>query len=262
MTADERRAIRLDVEVPGTPEQVWEAIATGPGISAWFVAAEVEPREGGEIVLDFGSGMVERSHVTAWEPPHRFAYGVEGERGRALAMELLVEARGGGTCVVRLIISGFGSGAEWDAEFDGMEGGWKLFLANLVLYMTHFRGQPSGSLIVNGTDPGPAETALARLTGALGLPSALALGDAVATSGEGVPRLAGEVVRVTGTMVTLLTHEPARGTAFVAAESGGTAIWTSLYGYFFGDEAAAVAEREKPLWEAWMAEHFPLPARD
>jgi uncharacterized protein YndB with AHSA1/START domain len=31
MTGDEReRRIELEVEVPGTPEEVWEAIATGP----------------------------------------------------------------------------------------------------------------------------------------------------------------------------------------------------------------------------------------
>ena len=34
--------VRLELEVPGTPEQVWEAISTGPGISAWFVPSEVD----------------------------------------------------------------------------------------------------------------------------------------------------------------------------------------------------------------------------
>lgn len=29
------RRIELDVEVPGTPEEVWHAIATGPSISSW-----------------------------------------------------------------------------------------------------------------------------------------------------------------------------------------------------------------------------------
>lgn len=28
------RSIELEIEVPGTPEQVWRAIATGPGISS------------------------------------------------------------------------------------------------------------------------------------------------------------------------------------------------------------------------------------
>src|SRR5262245_42237461 len=40
--ASGRRSIQVEVEVPGTPEEVWQAIATGPGISAWFTPAEFE----------------------------------------------------------------------------------------------------------------------------------------------------------------------------------------------------------------------------
>ena len=54
--SDSSRAIDLSVEVPGTPEQVWEAIATGPGITAWFVPHTVEGRAGGEVTMDFGPG--------------------------------------------------------------------------------------------------------------------------------------------------------------------------------------------------------------
>jgi hypothetical protein len=32
--ASGRRSVQVDVEVPGTPEEVWKAIATGPGISS------------------------------------------------------------------------------------------------------------------------------------------------------------------------------------------------------------------------------------
>ena len=37
----------VEVEVPGTPEQVWNAIATGPGISSWFVPTEIAEGEYG-----------------------------------------------------------------------------------------------------------------------------------------------------------------------------------------------------------------------
>ena len=30
---DDQRSIDIQLEVPGTPEQVWEAIATGPGLT-------------------------------------------------------------------------------------------------------------------------------------------------------------------------------------------------------------------------------------
>ena len=44
--ASGRRSVQVEVEVPGTPEEVWQAIATGPGISSWFVPTEVEERDG------------------------------------------------------------------------------------------------------------------------------------------------------------------------------------------------------------------------
>ena len=74
------RAIRVEVEVPGTPEQVWEAIATGPGISTWFVPAEVAEREGGEIVLhDLAPGLDDSGRITVWDPPRRLVYESSGE---------------------------------------------------------------------------------------------------------------------------------------------------------------------------------------
>ena len=44
--ASGRRSVQVEVEVPGTPEEVWQAIASGPGISAWFCPAEFEERDG------------------------------------------------------------------------------------------------------------------------------------------------------------------------------------------------------------------------
>ena len=51
-----RRSVQVEVVVPGTPEEVWRAIATGPGISSWFVPTRSEERAGGEVVSTFGHG--------------------------------------------------------------------------------------------------------------------------------------------------------------------------------------------------------------
>jgi uncharacterized protein YndB with AHSA1/START domain len=190
------RAIDLDIEVPGTPEQVWEAVASGPGITAWFVPATVDGRVGGTVELDFGPGLgVETAQITAWEPPRRFAVEVAGEgEGRpAFAMEWLVEARDGGTCVVRLINSGFGSGADWDAEYDATQAGWRVFLFNLRLFLTRFPGQRCASVLVNGRAAGPVERAFGELAGALGLPTGARGGERVAATAPGAPALAGVV---------------------------------------------------------------------
>ena len=73
--ASGRRSVQAEIEVPGTPEEVWQAIATGPGITSWFVPSEVDECEGCTVVSHFGPGtsMDSVSTITAWEPPHRFA---------------------------------------------------------------------------------------------------------------------------------------------------------------------------------------------
>lgn len=93
-----RRWVQAEVEVPGTPEQVWQAIATGPGISSWFVPTDLEERAGGVTVSHFGPGMDSAATITAWEPPHRFAAegGDLGSPSPPLATEWIVEARSGG----------------------------------------------------------------------------------------------------------------------------------------------------------------------
>lgn len=140
MTADrDPRVISLEVEVAGTPEQVWEAIATGPGISAWLQPTTVDERVGGTFAFDMGSGRNDSGKVTAWEPPHRFATGrvqwrAEGAPTASLATEWHVETLSGGTCVVRLVMSGFGTGAVWDREIQQLAEGMRRALESLRLY--------------------------------------------------------------------------------------------------------------------------------
>lgn len=43
--ASGRRSAQAEGEVPGTPEELWQAIATGPGISSWFVPTKFEERD-------------------------------------------------------------------------------------------------------------------------------------------------------------------------------------------------------------------------
>ena len=69
-----------EFEVPGTPEEVWQAIATGPGVSSWFVPTEFEQRDGKAVAmkLNFGPGMVARSDITVWDPPRVFVNEADG----------------------------------------------------------------------------------------------------------------------------------------------------------------------------------------
>ena len=252
----ENRSIDLSVEVPGTPEEVWRTIATGPGISSWFVCHEVDERVGGEVIMDFGVFGKETATVTAWEPPHRLVIqGRDDERGGALAYEWLVEARDGGTCLVRLVNSGFGPGPEWDADYEGMTRGWKLFLQNLRLQLTHFRGQRVARAIVPFVlRTGGHMGAWAALCRAVGIATDLRAGDRA----EGVLGLSGVVDVASGgppvSMYSLLLGGPAPGTAIIAAEGVGDAVGCSAYLYLYGPRAADFDA------QAWASRLEPEPA--
>jgi uncharacterized protein YndB with AHSA1/START domain len=255
MTGNDR--LELEVEVPGTPELVWQAIASGPGITAWFTDAEVEQREGGTIAFDLGAGTESTGVVTAWEPPHRFAYEEPLDEGSRIASEWLVEARSGGTCVVRLVSSLFGSSADWEDELGGMSDGWQAYMHNLRIYLTDFPGEPCAPLVVGGDATGTLDDGWAALTTALGIEDA-AVGDLLATSGG--PRLAGTVERRTGGSyhreLLLRLTEPAPGTAFVLVYRYRERLHPTIRGYLFGPDAPAVAAREEARWRAWMDEWF------
>jgi uncharacterized protein YndB with AHSA1/START domain len=252
---DDARSIELEIEVVGTPEEVWEAIATGPGISSWYVPHTVEEREGGTAVASFGPGpeMQIPGRVAAWEPPRRVVFD-GGEAAGGLAFEWLVEARDGGTCVVRLVNSGFGSGDDWDGQYDGMSEGWRLFLLNLKLHLEHFSGQSATAMLPMATWADSTDNAWTTLTDALGIPAAPTVGDRLEVGTDDTPPLAGTVARVTPMYVALLVDEPAPGTAFLAAESHqGEQAQVSIWAYLYGPEGAAAVERDEPRWRDWLS---------
>jgi uncharacterized protein YndB with AHSA1/START domain len=148
--ASGRRSVQVEVEVPGTPEEVWQAIASGPGISSWFVPAEFEERDGKPVAvkLNFGPAMESCSVVTAWDPPRRFAAEAPGwaPGSPIIADEWSVEARAGGVCVVSVVHSLFASTDDWDNQLEGTESGWPGFFRILRIYLTYFRGQRSAMM--------------------------------------------------------------------------------------------------------------------
>lgn len=256
---EERRSIELAVEVTGTPEDVWRTVATGPGISSWYVPHTVEERAGGAAMASFGPGpeMQIPGRVAVWEPPRRVCFdGGEGVDG--LAFEWTVEPQGNDRCVVRLVNTGFGQGGEWDAQYDGMVEGWGLFLSNLRLHMEHFAGQTAASVLPTAMGTGSRDEVWAALTAALGIPSAPGIGERIEAQTPGAPPLAGTVVDATHWRIALLLDRPAPGTAFVAVESFGEHAGASVWLYLYGADGAEAAERDGPLWQDWLAESTAL----
>ena len=125
-------------EVAATPEQVWDAIATADGISAWMLPTRLDPQIGGAVSFDIG--FWSHGIVTDYTPNHRFAYEEPWPMNEAMrdwvatvadheitdhdlslvtpiATEFLIESASGGSCVIRVVTSAYGSGADWENEF-------------------------------------------------------------------------------------------------------------------------------------------------
>jgi uncharacterized protein YndB with AHSA1/START domain len=247
--------VELLFELPGTPEQVWQAIATANGINSWFLPTDLDEREGGKIVTHMGE-TDSPGTVTGYEPHRRFAYeepdwaalaGQEGANVTPLATEFLIEAQSGGTCVLRVVSSAFGTGADWEQEFlDEMERGWRPFFDRLRLYLTHFAGQPvtplEASRSIKGAQAGPVVAAMRR---SLGVDE---VGQTVEARG-----VSGTVEQVTEDGLLLRVSDPVPGLlAFTAWDTGEDESSAVVHGHLFSDAAPAFVERERPGWEEWL----------
>jgi len=258
-----RRFVQVEVEVPGTPEEVWQAIATGPGISSWFVPTEFEMRDGKPVAvkLDFGPGMESRSAVTAWDPPRMFAAQGEGWGGSPpIADEWHVEAKSGGTCIVRVVHSLFAETDDWDNQLTGTESGWPGFFRILKIYLTHFRGQRSAMMQWMAPATGTEAEAWESLTAALAL-KGVSAGQRW-TAPAGVPALGGVMEHVSQSPCNALVRldKPGPGTAALGACNFGGQSMVTLNFYLYGDPAAGTVARETPLWQAWIEKRFPMPS--
>lgn len=136
--------LELAVEVPGTPEQVWHALATARGLSSWFLPTTLE-------------------------------------------------ARSGGTCVVRVTTSGFGTGADWEQEWwQDMGASWRPSFDVLRLYLAHFPGRTAVQLEVTAVVPGAVDEVwralLAEVDGPVAVGGGLTLRDLRGSSTSCSPR--------------------------------------------------------------------------
>ncbi|SER93079.1 hypothetical protein [Lentzea albida] len=154
-----------EIEVPASVEDVWTAIATGPGIDSWFMGRNEVAN--GQVKMAFG-GYAPTSAITASEPGRHFAHtSGEAPDGRFIAYEFLVEAREQSSTVLRMVTSGFLPGDDWADEFEAMTLGGALFRRTLLEYLTHFPGRTARPLTVFGPAVTDWDEAWKRLDAAL-----------------------------------------------------------------------------------------------
>jgi uncharacterized protein YndB with AHSA1/START domain len=251
----ERFEQRREAEVPASPEQVWAAIATGPGIDSWFMGhSEVLPGgtdtggtdTGGTVRTVFGEYAPELD-VTAWHPPWRFGYrSAEAPDGRFIAYEFLVEGRGGGSTVLRAVTSGFIPGDDWADEYEAMTAGGDAYFSTLVEYLTHFSGRYAVPVTAFGPPTTDWERDRALLCAALGLPRGGAPGERAAfTAAETGEPVEAVVYHATGNVIGV--RAPG---AFYRFLRGFGHPMVAAHQLFSEDTDPGQAAR---AWESWLA---------
>jgi uncharacterized protein YndB with AHSA1/START domain len=235
-----------EITVDATPEEVWQAIATGPGIDAWFMGhSEVEPREGGKTVFRMGDMFEAESTVIAWDPPRRFKYqGAAAEDGSFMAMEFLVEGRDQASTTVRLVHSGFLPGDNWEEEYDALRKGNPLYMATLKQYLEHFRGRTATPVSSFGAPQPTQDDAWRKVSGALGLSGTVNEGDAVRFTIDGT--------EVTGVVDTV------RYPSFLGVRTDDALLRFVGRGGMMGVGHHLFAEADEKTateaWQGWLAE--------
>lgn len=245
---DGRRSIAVTVDVPGGRETVWQAIATGPGVSSWMAPTTIDGSVGGDVVCTFGPGMEARAQIVDWDPPHGFRAEANdlGPEGPPFVTQWTVEELDARCCRVRVEHSFEGVPDDrYDGHLTGVEVGWPGFFRILALYLEHFPGQAGETVATMRTSSSPAADVWARLSSGL-------------TDGaDGRPPFSGRValdLHDGFDEQVVVLDEPAPGIGMVSVwpggEGGGTILSVTLH--LFGDEAAAVVARAQPLWDAWI----------
>jgi uncharacterized protein YndB with AHSA1/START domain len=124
------------------PREVWEAITTADGLSAWFgERANIDLRPGGAATMTFAGGMTVDMRVERVEAPAVFAYtwrlpDLPESDPRRTYVEFTLEPEGDGT-LLRVVESGF---AQLPVDtrretYDSHSEGWSRELAELAAHV-------------------------------------------------------------------------------------------------------------------------------
>jgi uncharacterized protein YndB with AHSA1/START domain len=234
------RALTLEARLPATPEEVARMLTDPAEIGRWF--APFVEASGSLLTFSWSPEMVWRTRVEIVEPGRLVRWADErpeeqhGGAPGAMLVEWTLSAEAGGTRL-RLVHSGFGDGADWDAQYDGTEEGWRYFLWHLEETLRHHRGRPRTVVWERRPSTLSREALGARLFG----PDGLALApDRPAANSSAEIRLGGARRRFQVSYARLPTHlwgtlpELGGAVLLVEMEPGGegpvqTGLWLSTW---------------------------------
>ena len=181
MTAGtDTRSHVTEIVLEAAPEKVWKALTDPKELPNWFpMEAAGTPGEGGTIRLTWDT-LTMACPIKLWKPPQHLRIGwmehLAPDKGASqMAVDYHLEARGGST-VLRVVHSGFGSGDDWDKSYDGTHRGWNQELRVLRLYLKRHWGKVRRLLWARAPVGGLDEAAWDRLMGCRGVERRLGRG--------------------------------------------------------------------------------------
>ncbi|MCL6302304.1 SRPBCC family protein [Streptomyces kronopolitis] len=236
--------IRREVVLPASPEDVFAAVTSGTG--AWMFPKEK--------VAAVGGSDAEDDAVTVWEPPHRFEVRVDGEDGWFNALEYVIEARDGGTAVLRYVHSGVMSDEDWDGQYDGARLHTDFYLHTLGQYLRYFTGRPAAFADVQGPAASRTPDGFGTLLRALGATATTAVGDRLRLELPGTAPLDAVVDYRTEHFLGLRTDGGLY--RFFGRNAFGAPVGLTLH-LFEGDTDAEKAGR---AWQHWLDGLYPVEA--
>jgi uncharacterized protein YndB with AHSA1/START domain len=164
-----RRSFEMFIPIDAPVESVWRALADARDLTNWFATnAAVDARQGGIYELSWEGDWRWAMEIERWEPPVRLRlvdrqarpFDAEGQpltsdAPAEVVLEYTIEAVGS-TAILRLVHSGFGHGANWDDELEGVSYGWQTELRVLKHYLERHAGRSRAFAWVRGVSPARA----------------------------------------------------------------------------------------------------------
>jgi uncharacterized protein YndB with AHSA1/START domain len=174
------RAFRMSLDIDAPADAVWRALTDAEELARWFPnSAKVTPGVGGTMVWSWDKMWDWETRIDAWEPGRLLRlvqedarpYDLEGRQlppgqvePASIAIEFTLETQQGKTRL-RLVHSGFGHGAAWDDEVEGITEGWQAELRSLRHYLQRQRGRARNLQVAWLTTPLSRREAWTRLLG-------------------------------------------------------------------------------------------------
>ncbi|WP_026422558.1 SRPBCC family protein [Actinokineospora inagensis] len=224
--------IRREIVVEATPEQVFDAITVNN--ASWLFPVPWPSPDG---AVD-GTG----SRVTAWNPPYEASVRAEGPDGWFNALEHIIEARDGGTTVVRYVHSGIFTD-DWDTQYDGADKHTDFYLHSLGQFVKYFPGRACAYVAADGPAASKEAGSVDVLRRALGV---TAVGDRVRVEVPGLDPIEAEVDYLEGQFVGLRSGDALY--RFYCREPWGAPV--SLAHHLFAQPADA--DKTGEAWQDWL----------